>query len=204
MVPGATDAIVNGVVPAACPLMITDEPVGRESTMRLPVMGDAGLVSRDDREDAGAEIGESCTSTERDGRSAVSVTRRSFGTYPGRLRTIVLVPSATSLSVSGVVPRAVPSTVTTAPEGELRISRLAVSRGEGELLATGGAGGGVRTGSATAVRAASGGGGAGAGGAGETAASVNSFAGWASAAVTWPFAAGRLASVGWTRDVANM
>ena len=57
-VPGDTDSIVSGVVPATSPLMTTDEPAGRESTRSEAVVAGADLGSRVVRDD-GAEIGES-------------------------------------------------------------------------------------------------------------------------------------------------
>ena len=132
-VPAASDSIVSGVVPRRVPSTVTAAPGGRESTTS-PLAAGAGAGRAGGGRAAVTDT--IATSTDRDGRSAVNVIRRSALTYPGRETTIVRVPSSRSRSASGDVPRGVPSTVTLAPAGVVRTRRRAVSfRAAGAAIA---------------------------------------------------------------------
>ena len=79
-VPGATVVSVNGVVPDARPFIVTLAPLGRDSISKLPVaaLGEPGALATVVR--PAVVTGTSATSMEREGLSAVKVTRRSAET----------------------------------------------------------------------------------------------------------------------------
>ena len=131
---------VSGVTPRGLPSIITAAPVGRDSTIRIPVEAAAGRcpnVAGVAGRGAGAAAAVSRSSSEREGRARVSTTRRSSLMYPRRATEIVREPSSRSRNANGVTPRATPSTSTLAPPGVVRTNKRPTFAGAGGAGAAG-------------------------------------------------------------------
>lgn len=117
--------MARGVAPTSRSLTNTRAPAGRESTTRLP----APLAFA-----AGAGAFFSGTMSDALGLLAVNRTLRSTAEKPSRATWMLYDPSAKSRTVSGVLPRASPFTVTVASAGVDRITtcpRPTTGRGAG-------------------------------------------------------------------------